>query len=85
MHGAFAQAHVTVMQLGVVQEIFPEGPIHVWAVQMKLEPVQVRMCVILERHKMKCSTSFQLRGLGQLGMLGELAPGHVIVTPLGLE
>ena len=85
MHGAFAQAHVTVMQLGVVQEIFPEGPIHVWAVQMKLEPVQVRMCVIFERHKMKCTTSFQLREPGQLGMHGELALGRVIVMQLGLE
>ena len=85
MHGVFAQALVTVMQLGVVQETLLEGPIHVWAAQMKLEPVQVRMCIILERHKMKCSTSFQLRGLGQLGMPGVLAQGHVILMQLGLE
>ena len=85
MLGAFARAHVTVMQLGVAQEILLEGPILVWAVQTKLEPVQVRNCTTLERHRMIFSTSFQLRGLGQLGMPGVLAQGHVILMQLGLE
>ena len=51
MHGAFAQAHVTVMQLGIVQETLLEGPIHVWAIQMKLEHVQVGVCIVLESQK----------------------------------
>ena len=42
MHGAFALEHVIVMLLGLALEPSPEGLIHAWAVQMKLEPAQVR-------------------------------------------
>ena len=43
MPGAPAQEHVIVMLLGLAREPSLEELIHVWAVQMKLEPVQVRV------------------------------------------
>ena len=84
MPGAPAQEHVIVMLLGLEQEASVEEPIRVWAVQMKLEPVQVGECIILKIYENSCYLHFQLREHGQRGMPGALVQEPVILMQLGL-
>ena len=82
MPGVLALEHVTLMLLIVAQEPSLAETIHVQAVQARLEPVQVGVCIVLERHGVKCYLPFQSREHGRPGMPGALALEHVTVMLL---
>ena len=84
MPGVLALEHVTVMLLIVAQEPSLAETVHVQAVQARLEPVQVGVCIVLERHGVKCYLPFQSREHGRPGMPGALAQVHVTVMQLGV-